>query len=111
MDATLISDFVKDIIDYYAVLYKNQHRVFYDKREYKQNINDSWAITELREYLLQHIDQPLIQTLEEFQEEMRQFSCKTSNEKASILFSSAYDIATDMIDRAYIYIEENKGGR
>lgn len=58
----------------------------------------SWAIKEIRIYILTNFDLSAIEALEQFRQMMDDFACQSTNGTNSFMFSTAYDVATDILD-------------
>lgn len=55
------------------------------------------GMDEIRQYLIEHLNEDPIKMVEEFRHIVDDFSCR-SNPAANFMFSVYYDVATDVLD-------------
>lgn len=58
----------------------------------------NWAIRELLDYLYNHGDGPIIETIEEFRAKLDTYAAKAKSEEQNFIFSSAYDAVSCVLD-------------
>lgn len=56
------------------------------------------AINEIKFYLMEHENEDPIKAIEDFRYKMDCFACDTKNSMANFMFSTYYDVATDVLD-------------
>lgn len=57
-----------------------------------------WAIKEIKLYFEERIDQDPLYLIENFRRMVDYYSCKTKVKELDIMYSVAYDVATDVLD-------------
>lgn len=57
-----------------------------------------WAIGELRDFVEQRIYSRPIDSVEAFRKRMDNYACMAKTEEAKYMFSTAYDVVTDILD-------------
>lgn len=73
---------------------KNCRASYFDQRSYAR-----WAAQECYVWCLSHIDTPIISAVEEFRDRMDDYSTRPHDDRdTSVMFSIAYDVATDILD-------------
>lgn len=56
------------------------------------------AINEIKFYLMEYENEDPIKLIEDFRYKMDYFACETKNSMANFMFSTYYDVATDVLD-------------
>lgn len=59
---------------------------------------ESWALREVKTYLMIHSDQNPIDALDEFRYQMDCAAVNAKTETTNFIFSICYDVATDVLD-------------
>lgn len=59
----------------------------------------SWAKRELDLYILEHYWLSKEEAIESFRKEMDEYCCRAPTQNAKYMFSIAYDVATNILDR------------
>lgn len=57
-----------------------------------------WAVLELKEFSRKKIGIAPVYIVEEFRQEMDKYACIAKDETAKFMFSTAYDVVTDILD-------------
>lgn len=76
---------------------KIQHKVLKNKALFAQESYTRWAMKEIDDYLAQN-NGGSIEILEEFRKNMDYFACNARTDHAKLMFSVAYDVATNLLD-------------
>lgn len=65
-----------------------------------------WSVSEILNFLENSEEENPLTLLEKFRWEMDQYACQANGDDANLMFSTAYDVATDILDTLITY-----GGR
>jgi hypothetical protein len=79
-----------------------------NKGEFMHRSFKSWAIKELRIYILSHFELSPIEAIEQFRQLMDDFSCRSKDGGISFMFSTAYDVSTDILDNLLPWAAERE---
>lgn len=91
--------FVKAVVDDRLKMYCITTKAALHRKDlYKQCVYGKWALLEIRQYLLEHAQDPLELAIEQYRKLMDEYCLQAKNEDTSIMFSVAYDVATEMLD-------------
>lgn len=75
------------------------HNIKKNKALFAQGSYNRWAMKEIDKYIAQNKDRSIIEVLEEFRYKMDRFACNARTGEANFMFSVAYDVVTDMLDK------------
>lgn len=81
----------------YCMKQENKWIKTWKYREFQQDVYTKWALREILNILIKRQDQPPLQVLEEFKEQMDEYAC-SGDSKYNYMFSVAYDTAQWVID-------------
>lgn len=70
-----------------------------NKALFTQNSYRCWAMEEIENYITQNESMPITDLLEDFRRKMDHFACDARTPHARFMFSVAYDVVTDMLDK------------
>lgn len=78
----------------------SEPKTYYDKKggEFMFESYRNWAFKELMEYLAKNRSYGYQPATEKFRETMDEFACAAKTPEADFMFSTAYDVATDVLD-------------
>lgn len=102
--------YINEIKKYSDVLYKTDKKYYEMKHEDFLNMSYSrCAIEELIDYILEHPEQNIIESIEVFRKTMDDYCCKACGEESKMIFSIAYDVSTNVLDYL-LTLNRNVGG-
>lgn len=89
-------DYILSVIKDYADEYLKVPQRRLSRGDFEQRSYQRWAVDEILRAIEKSNSAPPIVAVEDFIRKMDEFSCK--NHRTSIIFSVAYDVATDILD-------------
>ena len=92
IDEMVCRDWYKEPSTYYGVT----------KQEFLLSSYKTWALHELRVYVLQHPKDDPITCIENFRHMVDGYACDSKTPDANFMFSVSYDVATDVLDMLLI---------
>lgn len=77
---------------------KPLHSERLDRTKYQHRVYMNWAANEIESYIDRHRNWEPINAVEEFRYMMDKLACSAKDSKKNFMFSTAYDVATDILD-------------
>lgn len=96
----MTTEYVLSAIKEYADEFYKSPTKYYDmkKEDFLVKAYTRWSFDELVEYILDHPEEKVFYSVEDFRHEMDNFCCYAKTDDAKLIFLIAYDTATEVLD-------------